>query len=182
MTDFGSFHLGSGECVLLAGRSRRAKSRLLKETGRRDNVLLASTRLFAPGFLTVGRYLRNSRVAGALKLMGFRRKPQTRLRELSASERMELAIASALARKVDALRLDNPTRDLDPENRQLLLQALRNLARQSGMAVLFTSNDLSDALAVAHRVLALTPAGKLLESTPDTREETLRAAYPLLQL
>ena len=85
-------------------------------------------------------------------------------------------------RKVEVLLLDNPTRDLDPEERQRLLSALKDLARKTGMAILFSSYDLTDALAIVNRVLVFTPGGRLLESTPDTREDVLRAAYPLLQL
>ena len=50
------------------------------------------------------------------------------------------------------------------------------------MTILFTSHDLPDALAIATRVLAFTPAGNLIESTPDTREDALRAAYPLIRI
>ena len=171
MTDFDSFHLASGECVLLAGRS--GLSRLLKELGQRPDCALVSLR--RPLF-----YRMNSRVEGALALLGLR--PRVRPGQLGSVDHIKFCIALSLRRKVEVLLLDNPTRDLNPEERQVLFSALRDLARQTGMAVLFSSNDLTDALSIAHRVVALTPAGKIIESTPDTREDVLRAAYPLLTL
>ena len=166
-----TFHLAGGECVLLAGKT--GPSRLLKALGRRPDCALVSTRRTL--FLC-----KNERVDGALALLGL--KTECKWKDLSAVDRIKFCIALALRQKADVLLLDNPSRDLDPEERQILFSALKDLARKTGMAILFTSNDLSDSLAIATRVLAFTPAGNLIESTPDTREDALRAAYPLLQL
>lgn len=166
-----TFHLGSGECVLLTGRD--GCSPLLKEMSHRPDCAFVSLR--RPLFLC-----RNERVEGALALLGL--KTDVQWKDLNDLGRIKFCIASALHQKVEVLLLDNPTRDLDPEERQLLFSALKELALNTGMAILFTSNDLTDALAVTNRVLAFSPAGQLLESTPDTREDVLRAAYPLLQL
>jgi ABC-type multidrug transport system ATPase subunit len=166
-----SFHLGSGECVLLTGKS--GCRQLLQELSHRPACALVSRRkplLFK----------KNERVEGALALLEL--KPDGKWTDLDAVERFLFGIALALRRKVEVLLLDNPTRDLDPEERQRLLSALREFARKTGIAILFFSYDLSDSLAIAHRVLAFTPAGNLVESTPDTREEVLRAAFPLLQI
>jgi ABC-type multidrug transport system ATPase subunit len=166
-----TFHLGTGECVLLSGRS--GCKELLKELSRHPDCVLVSLR--RPVLFKM-----NSRVEGALTLLGL--KPGCRWKELDTVGRIKLCIAAALNRKVEVLILDNPTRDLNPEERQLLFGALKDLARKTGMAILFTSHDLTDALAIAHRVLAFTMGGRLLESTPDTREDTLKAAFPLLQI
>ena len=166
-----SFHLASGECVLLTGRG--GCCHLLKELSHRPACALVSLRrpvLFG----------HSARAEGALALLGL--KPGCKWNQLNAVDRIKFCIASALRQKVEVLLLDNPARDLDPEERQLLFSALQDLARKTGMAILFTSNDLSDALTIASRVLAFTPGGNLLESTPDTREDVLRAAYPLLQV
>ena len=165
-----TFHLGSGECVLLTGHG---SSPFLKELSRLPACALVSPR--RPVFLC-----KNERVDGALALLGL--KTECNWKDLNAIDRIKFCIALALRQKVEVLLLDNPSRDLDPEERQLLFSALKDLARKTGMAILFTSNDLSDSLAIATRVLAFTPAGNLIESTPDTREDALRAAYPLLQI
>ena len=61
----------------------------------------------------------------------------------------------------------------------MVLKTLRSLAEQTGMAVLFSSHDLHDALQAAHRVLAFTPGGGFLESTTKNRPEVLQAAFPM---
>ena len=166
-----TFHLGNGECVLLTGKE--GCRQLLKELGRRPAcALVSSGRPFWTG--------RTARAEAARTLLGL--KPGCTWKEMDAVDRFKFRIAAAMDRKVEVLLLDNPTRDLDPEERQRLLTALKDLARKTGMAILFSSYDLTDALAIVNRVLVFTPGGRLLESTPDTREDVLRAAYPLLQL
>lgn len=175
MTDYScgphTFHLSTGECVLLTGRGGYRE--LFKELGRRPACALVSLR--RPVFLC-----KNERVEGALTLLDL--KTDVKWKDLNAVDRIKFCIAAALSRKVEVLLLDHPARDLDPEERQILFSALKDFARKTGMAILFTSYDLSDSLAIATRVLVFAPAGNLIESTPDTREDALRAAYPLIRL
>ena len=166
-----TFHLGSGECVLLTGKD--GCRQLLRELSRRPDCALVS--LCRP--ILWGR---SARAEGALTLLGLQ--PGRPWKELGKVERIKFCMATALSQKVEVLLLDHPTRDLDPEERQQLFSALKDLARKTGMAILFTSHDLPDALAIATRVLAFTPAGNLIESTPDTREDVLRAAFPLIRI
>ena len=166
-----TFHLGSGECVLLTGKD--GCRQLLRELSRRpDCALVSPCRPVLWG--------RSARAEGALTLLGLQ--PGRPWKEMGKVERIKFCMAAALSQKVEVLLLDHPTRDLDPEERQQLFSALKDLARKTGMTILFTSHDLPDALAIATRVLAFTPAGNLIESTPDTREDALRAAYPLIRI
>jgi ABC-type multidrug transport system ATPase subunit len=63
------------------------------------------------------------------------------------------------------------------ENRIDVLRTLREVARKTGTAVLFSSHDLHDALQVADRVFVLTRDGHFLASAGD---DVLRAAFPAL--
>lgn len=166
-----TFHLGSGECVLLTGKD--GCRQLLRELSRRpDCALVSPCRPVLWG--------RSARAEGALTLLGLQ--PGRPWKELGKVERIKFCMAAALSQKVEVLLLDHPTRDLDPEERQQLFSALKDLARKTGMTILFTSHDLPDSLAIVTRVLAFTPGGRLLESTPDTREDVLRAAFPLIRI
>ena len=166
-----TFHLGSGECVLLTGKD--GCRQLLRELSRRPDCALVS--LHRPAL-----FGRSARAEGALTLLGLQ--PGRPWKELGKMERIKFCMAAALSQKVEVLLLDHPTRDLDPEERQQLFSALKDLARKTGMTILFTSHDLPDALAIVTRVLAFTPGGRLVESTPDTREDALRAAFPLIRI
>lgn len=120
------------------------------------------------------------RMEGALKMLGIDELRGHDISTLSDGEFQKACIAVGLARHADVLLLDEPTAFLDVENRIAVLGTLRELARKTGMAVIFSSHDLHDALAVCNRVLAFTPGGGLLESREDNREEILRAAFPAI--
>lgn len=118
------------------------------------------------------------RMQGALDLLGLRAQAGQDIATLSDGEFQKACIAVGLTRRADVLLLDEPTAFLDVENRVMVLRTLRKVAQETGMAVLFSSHDLHDALQVVHRVLAFTPAGTFLESTQKNRPEVLRAAFP----
>ncbi len=120
------------------------------------------------------------RLQGALDLLGLRVQAGQDIATLSDGEFQKACIAVGLTRRADVLLLDEPTAFLDVENRVMVLWTLRKVAQETGMAVLFSSHDLHDALQVVHRVLAFTPAGTFLESTQKNRPEVLRAAFPVL--
>jgi ABC-type cobalamin/Fe3+-siderophores transport system ATPase subunit len=83
---------------------------------------------------------------------------------LSDGEFQKACLATGLTRKAEVLLLDEPTAHLDVENRIDVLRTLREVARKTGTAVLFSSHDLHDALQVADRVFALTRDGRFLAS------------------
>ncbi len=120
------------------------------------------------------------RMQGALDLLGLRAQAGQDIATLSDGEFQKACIAVGLTRRADVLLLDEPTAFLDVENRVMVLRTLRKVAQETGMAVLFSSHDLHDALQVVHRVLAFTPACTFLESTQKNRREILQAAFPVL--
>ena len=120
------------------------------------------------------------RLQGALDLLGLRPQAGQDISTLSDGEFQKACIAVGLTRRADVLLLDEPTAFLDVDNRVMVLQTLRKVAQETGMAVLFSSHDLHEALQAARRVLAFTPAGTFLESTQKNRREVLQAAFPIL--
>lgn len=168
----GSFHYSCGECIWLAGPNGSGKTELLKWLAHNGYGVLVPARYSKPLFMNEEA---RRRMEGAQQLLEM----GSRNSVLGKADELKARIALALARKADLLLLDNPVEGMDIQNRQAALQALRQLAHKTGMAILFTSHEFSDSLSVAHRVLAITPGGSLVESTPDTRLDTLRAAFPL---
>ena len=73
----------------------------------------------------------------------------------SAGMRQRLKLAQALVHDPEALILDEPTEAVDPEARKELLGLVRDLARNHGMPILFSTHLLSDAEAVADTVVVL---------------------------
>jgi NitT/TauT family transport system ATP-binding protein len=74
---------------------------------------------------------------------------------LSGGMQQRLQIARALAQRPRLLLMDEPFGALDAMTRQSLQDELLALVRDSGMAVLFVTHDLEEAIYLGDRVVAL---------------------------
>jgi phosphonate transport system ATP-binding protein len=74
---------------------------------------------------------------------------------LSGGQSQRVAIARALMQRAPLILADEPAASLDPAAAEEVMGLFGTLARQERIAVLFTSHDLSAALAHADRVLGL---------------------------
>jgi len=195
------FSVSAGECLLLAGPNGSGKSTLLRRLAAEPS--LANCVLIPTGipkvkgfsvreFIRTGCYKESDwagrlkadtrkRLEEALGLMGLKDLADRDISTLSDGEFQKACIATGLARQARLLLLDEPTAFLDVENRLMVLRTLREVAGATGTAVLFSSHDLQDSLQVAHRVLAITPEGRFLESRADNRVEVLETAFPALR-
>jgi peptide/nickel transport system ATP-binding protein len=94
--------------------------------------------------------------------------PQARRRydayphELSGGMRQRAMIALALACKPKLLLADEPTTALDATVQIQILLLLRELQRETGMAVIFVTHDIGAAVEVADRI-AVMYAGRIVE-------------------
>lgn len=75
--------------------------------------------------------------------------------ELSGGERQRVAIARAIALEPTVLVLDEPVTALDSETQSAILQLLRSLQEQRGMAFVLIAHDLRLVRSVAHRVAVM---------------------------
>lgn len=97
--------------------------------------------------------------------------PQARRRfdayphELSGGMRQRAMIALALACKPKLLLADEPTTALDASVQIQILLLLRELQRETGMAMIFVTHDIGAAVEVADRI-AVMYAGRVVEQGP----------------
>lgn len=117
------------------------------------------------------------RMEEALEVLGINQLRKRDISTLSDGEFQKACLATGLTRKAEVLLLDEPTAHLDVENRIDVLKTLREVARKTGTAILFSSHDLHDALHVVDRIFVLTRDGRFLSSD---KEEVLREAFPNL--
>lgn len=75
-------------------------------------------------------------------------------RDLSTGERQRVAMGAIMVTKPGALLLDEPTRGLDYEAKQILLSLLRGW-REQGMTILLVTHDVELAVQAADRMIIL---------------------------
>jgi ABC-2 type transport system ATP-binding protein len=99
----------------------------------------------------------------------------------SSGMRSRLSLARALLLNPPVLLLDEPSRALDPAVSRELREAVVDLAKRSGSAVLWVTHDLHEAATLGDRVVVL-DAGRIrrVETRPDSAEalEQLLDAAP----
>ncbi|MDZ4768270.1 MAG: ATP-binding cassette domain-containing protein [Chloroflexota bacterium] len=85
---------------------------------------------------------------------GFTIDPDSPVSALSIGQRQQLEIARLIALDIRALILDEPTTGISTEQKMLLFEALRALARD-GVTILLVSHKLEDVIALCHEVIVL---------------------------
>lgn len=110
-------------------------------------------------------------VERVLEQVGIAHLRQRPLDQLSGGEQRRVIVARALAQEPRILLLDEPTAGLDLKYQMTLLELVRNLTQEQGLAVVITLHDLNHAALVAERI-ALLVAGQLLAL--DRAEAVLR--------
>jgi iron complex transport system ATP-binding protein len=85
--------------------------------------------------------------------------------ELSGGERQRVILARALAQRPRLLLLDEPTANLDLHHQVTMLELVRGLSREQGLAVVAAVHDLQLAALYCDRV-ALLSAGEIIREGP----------------
>jgi len=88
-------------------------------------------------------------------------------RDLSAGERLLVAVACVAATDAPLLLLDEPTRGLDPPSKDRLVAFLRAVARD-GKAVVLATHDVELAAAAATRIVMLAGGEPIADGDPAT--------------
>jgi energy-coupling factor transport system ATP-binding protein len=164
--------IGGGEAVALMGRNGAGKSTLLRTlAGLLDP---ARGRAETPNGIALltqnpGDYLVRERVGdelpgpeglAALRTVGLEHAVDADPRDLSGGERQRLALAIALAGRMEGdelpglVALDEPTRGMDRAHKHSLRELIESLARR-GAGVLVATHDVEFAAAFAERVVLL---------------------------
>lgn len=87
----------------------------------------------------------------------------THPRELSEGQRLALVLAIVLSGRPELLILDEPTRGLDYEAKNLLMRILHTSARLEGTAVLMATHDVEIVAEVADRTVFLAEGEKVAD-------------------
>lgn len=162
----------AGQKVALMGRNGAGKSTLLRAAA--GLIEPASGKVEAPAGIALltqnpGDFLIRERVGdelsgpqgeAAMRAVGLRVSPDRDPRDLSGGERQRLALAIALAGRIEGdarpglVCLDEPTRGMDRGLKQHLVELADQVASQ-GAAVVISTHDVEFAVAFSERVVLL---------------------------
>lgn len=200
-----SFDVCEGDCIMLCGANGSGKTTLLKalslmQTLNGAQIVMIPSRIPKVKGFTLREFIRLScfrqsdmggRLAGddelsissALTMSGLDGLAERDISTLSDGEFQKGGIAAALVQHAGIILLDEPTAFLDAENRISVLRTLqelstRSLARETASgrpAVIFSTHDLHDGLAVCSKVLALGADGIFRCASYEDRE-SMKAA------
>lgn len=179
-----------GECIMLCGANGSGKTTLMKALAgmKGKEIVMIPTRIPKVEGFTLREFIRiscfsqsdfagrlspeqESRIDQALETLGLRHLTQQDISTLSDGEFQKGSIAAALVRKAEIILLDEPTAFLDAENRINVLKTLKHLCgTPEKPAVIFSTHDLHDGLAVCDKVVALGSDGIVRTSKTDLKE------------
>lgn len=96
-----------------------------------------------------------SRAVLALETLGIAHLADAVFTQLSGGQRQLVLIARAIASESPVILLDEPTSALDLANQNKVLNLLRQLARERGLGIIFTTHQPDHAHAIAHSTLLM---------------------------
>ncbi len=133
-----------------------------------DHQILAMTVeedvAFGPGNLGFSSAEIQARVTQSLETVGMVGHAQRPPHTLSGGERRLIAIAGVLAMNPRYIVFDEPTSDLDPMGREMVLETVGTLNRQ-GIAIIHITHNM-DEIAGAKRVVVMEAGRVVLQGTP----------------
>ncbi len=102
-----------------------------------------------------------------IELVGLKGKENTPFSQLSAGQRQRAAIAHALISEPELIIADEPTSNLDPVERNKILDLFTKINKENQLTIIISSHVLHELLRVSNKI-AILKSGKILKvGTPD---------------
>ncbi len=191
--------IAPGEFTALLGRSGSGKSTLLRAVARLDHTVEGSGELTVPERVSLSfqdsrllpwlRVLDNvilglrgpaarERGLTALAEVGLAGRDRSWPHELSGGEQQRVAVARALCQRAKVLLADEPVSALDPAASEQVMNLLRSLADDDGLAVAAVLHQPDLARRFSDRILGLA-GGSLVFDSPaaEVDDDTVAGLY-----
>lgn len=105
-------------------------------------------------YAKVDKASRKERAEALLKLVGLEGKENNKALQLSGGEMQRVAVARALANNPKYILADEPTGNLDIENRDIIMDLLKTINEKNGSTIIMVTHD-EELLKYADRVIKL---------------------------
>ncbi len=109
------------------------------------------------GFNIRGEKIPKDLINDTITLVGLKGFEKMRPAALSGGMAQRTAIARALVGKPDVLLMDEPFAALDALTRLRMQEALLDIWKRRGITIVFITHDIDEAIALASRVIVMTP-------------------------
>ncbi|NDJ75921.1 MAG: ABC transporter ATP-binding protein [Chloroflexi bacterium] len=119
-----------------------------------------------------------ARAKDLLAMLGLEERMHHRPNQLSGGEQQRVALARALANDPPLLLGDEPTGNLDSFSSEIVMNALRNVQKETGTTVIIVTHDM-DVASQTQRVVSLVD-GRVAEDV-DARSSAQLAAVQMLR-
>lgn len=99
-------------------------------------------------------------------------KQKVKIKSLSSGQQQKIQLGITIINKPDLLILDEPTKGLDPVNRELLLTLLKELNQEKGTTIMFSTHQMDEVEKIADRLMMLKNGTSVLYGkVADVRKE-----------
>lgn len=121
---------------------------------------------FGPENLQIEPSVIRERVDKALSIVGMTKYKNYPPHQLSGGQKQKVAIASVLAMHSKCIILDEATTMLDPKGRREVIDAVKKLNKEEGLAIILITHFMEEVI-FADRVIAMKEGGIILDDTPQ---------------
>ncbi len=168
-----------GGVIKIDGRNISGYSRLqfAQRAGFISTEVVRTTNMTVYDLVAIGRFphtnwlgkmgeLHHEAISGAIEKAGLLKFQNRYINELSDGERQRAMIARVLAQDTNILIMDEPTAFLDVSSKYEIIHLLRQLSREKGKTVIFSTHDLQAALSQADKIWLMLEES-LVEGSPE---------------
>jgi len=118
----------------------------------------------------------------ALRKVELEHKAWQRSDRLSGGEQQRVGIARALAQKPAIILADEPVASLDPKTSRVVLGFLKQIAKESGIAVICNLHQVDYALEFGERIVGLSGGNIIFDDAPENMTiDVIHKIYPGLE-
>lgn len=170
------YHADAGELLINGVPYSVDQSHLIgylpEERGLYVNSTVLDTMVYFGEIKGMTRYDARQAALDFLKSVDLLEKQNLKIKSLSSGQQQKIQLGITIINKPSILILDEPTKGLDPVNRQLLLELLKELNTKHGSTIMFSTHQMDEVEKIADRLMMLKDGSSVLYGkVNDVRKE-----------